>query len=77
MPYNIELAAELNILTQFSLQTTHEGLKVHSTAEPMAVAAARRLFEKGITTQPDGGYLTEIGRAAAEHTQNLLLLLKG
>ncbi|MBV1915786.1 MAG: TIGR02647 family protein [Pseudomonadales bacterium] len=76
MPYSPELTAELNILTQFNLDTTQEGVKVHGSAGPKAVAAAQRLFDKGITSQPDGGYLTELGRTAAEHAQNLLLILK-
>ncbi|MBV1959764.1 MAG: TIGR02647 family protein [Pseudomonadales bacterium] len=76
MPYNVELTAELNILAQFNLETTQEGLKVHGSAGPEAIAAVQRLFDKGITTQPDGGYLTELGRTAAEHAQYLLLILK-
>ena len=75
MPYNPELAEELNILTQFNLETTQEGVKVHASAGPVAIAAAQRLFEKGLTSKPDGGYLTELGRNAAEHTQSLLLIL--
>ena len=76
MPYSPELTAELNILTQFNLDTTQEGVKVHGSAGPKAIAAAQRLFDKGITSQPDGGYLTELGRSAAEHAQNLLQILK-
>ena len=76
MPYNSELAEELNILTQFNLDTTQEGVKIHSSANDTVTAAAQRLFDKGLTTQSDGGYLTELGRTAAEHTQNLLLILK-
>lgn len=76
MPYNPELVEELNILAQFNLDTTQEGVKVHNSAGEAVTAAAQRLFDKGITSQPDGGYLTELGRTAAEHTQNLLLILK-
>ena len=76
MPYSPELTAELNILTQFNLDTTQEGVKVHGSAGPKAIAAAQRLFDKGITSQSDGGYLTELGRSAAEHAQNLLQILK-
>lgn len=72
-----DLLEELHILALFNLATTQEGIKVHrSTAEPGAVAAAQRLFEKGLVTQPDGGYLTSLGRSAAEHTQALLIILK-
>ena len=76
MPNNSELLEELNILAQFNLDTTQEGVKVHSSASDAVTAAAQRLFEKGITTQVDGGYLTELGRTAAEHTQHLLLIMK-
>jgi hypothetical protein len=33
---------------------------------PAIIAAAKRLFEKELTDQPDGGYLTSLGRDAAE-----------
>ena len=75
MPFNNQITEELNILAQFNLTTTQEGLKIHSSAEPALVAAAQRLHDKGLTTQPDGGYLTELGRKAALHTQDLLSML--
>ncbi|MET0950010.1 MAG: TIGR02647 family protein, partial [Pseudomonas sp.] len=42
---------------------------------PTAIAAAQRLFEKGLTTQVDGGYLTSLGLEAAQHAQSLLTIL--
>lgn len=75
MPYNAELTAELNLLNHFNLGTTHEGIKVHHDAAPEMVAAAKRLFDKGLTTQVDGGYLTPLGHEAAEHSQNLILIM--
>ena len=75
MSYTPELVAELEILALFNLDSSQEGLKVHQTAAPTAVAAARRLFEKELITQPDGGYLTSLGRDAAQHTQSLLTIL--
>ena len=76
MPFNADLVDELNMLIQFNLSTTQEGLKVHSsTAEPDVIAAARRLHEKGLLTQKDGGYLTDLGREAAEHAVGVLTLL--
>jgi len=39
------------------------------------MAAARRLYEKDLIDQPDGGYLTSLGRDAAEHAQSLLTIL--
>lgn len=75
MSYTPELVAELEILALFNLANTKEGLKVHHTAAPSAIAAAQRLFDKGLTNQPDGGYLTSLGLDAAEHAQALLTIL--
>ena len=71
MPYKPELVDEINILIQFNLDTSQEGIKVHSSADPSVVAATQRLYEKGFITQKDGGYLTSLGRDAAEHAQLL------
>jgi len=75
MHYDQELIAEINILIQFSLDTTLQGIKVHSNASKEDIAAVQRLFEKELVTQIDGGYLTELGRTAAEHAQALILVL--
>lgn len=77
MRYNQQISDELNILARYNLKTTQEGLKVHSSANSEVVAAAQRLFEKGLISQADGGYLTELGRKAAEHTQDLLSIMRG
>ncbi|MCC5884226.1 MAG: TIGR02647 family protein [Halomonas sp.] len=74
--FSAELLDELNLLCLYNLDTTHEGLKVHaSSAAPGAVAAASRLYAKGLVTQGDGGYLTPRGREAALHAQELTGLL--
>ena len=75
MSYTPELVAELEILALFNLANTKEGLKVHHTAAPSAIAAAQRLHDKGLTTLNDGGYLTSLGLDAAEHAQSLLTIL--
>ena len=75
MSYTPDLVAELEILALFNLGNTLEGLKVHHVAAPTAIAAVQRLFEKGLITQPDGGYLTSLGLEAAKHTQSLLTIL--
>ena len=75
MHYNSEQMAELNVLVQYSLDTTNQGIKVHSTASEEKIDAVERLFDKGLVTQVDGGYLTDIGKKAAEHAQALLLML--
>ncbi|HLA31923.1 MULTISPECIES: TIGR02647 family protein [unclassified Pseudomonas] len=75
MAFTPELLAELEILALFNLGNTQEGIKVHHTATPAAIAAAKRLHDKGLISQADGGYLTSLGLDAAEHTQVLLTIL--
>lgn len=75
MSFTPELVAELEFLALFDLSNTLEGLKVHQNAAEPMIDAARRLHEKGLTTQPDGGYLTSLGHEAAEHAQELLTIL--
>ncbi|GGO80735.1 DNA-binding protein [Marinobacterium nitratireducens] len=76
MPYTPEMIDELSMLNRFNLMTTQQGLKVHHDADPAVVAATRRLFDKGLITQVDGGYLTDLGREAAEHAQAALTILE-
>ena len=75
MAYTLETLAELNVLMLYDLSTNQEGLKIHKTAEPSAITAARNLYEKGIITHEDGGYLTSLGREAAEHAQSLYTII--
>lgn len=75
MPYTQELLEEINVLVRYNLSTTREGLKIHKSADPAIVAAVQRLHNKGLVTQADGGYLTDLGREAAEHVQSALTML--
>lgn len=75
MVYTDEQIAEMNILHQFNLDSTQAGIKIHTSAAPEAIAAAQRLFDKGLITQVDGGYLTDLGHTAAEHAQALYTIL--
>jgi uncharacterized protein (TIGR02647 family) len=75
MPYTAEQIAEMDILIHYNLDSVHQGIKVHSSADSAVIAAVGRLYDKGLVTQQDGGYLTELGRRAAEHAQALLLML--
>ncbi|MEQ1592938.1 MAG: TIGR02647 family protein [Thiobacillaceae bacterium] len=75
MSFTPDQIEELHILTLFDLSSIQEGIKVHKTAEPGAVAATQRLFDKGLITQNDGGYLTPLGVGAAEHAQALQAIL--
>jgi uncharacterized protein (TIGR02647 family) len=75
MPYTPEIIDELNILSRYNLATTQEGIKVHKTASPEIIAATKRLFEKGLLSQDDGGYLTNLGIETAERAQAILDIL--
>ncbi|MBD1550185.1 TIGR02647 family protein [Pseudomonas typographi] len=70
-----DLLAEFEIISMFNLANTLEGLKVHQDAGNRLIDAAQRLHAKGLTSQPDGGYLTSLGLEAAEHAQGLLTIL--
>jgi uncharacterized protein (TIGR02647 family) len=71
-----ELVAEIKFLSLFNLATHQEGVKVHHNADPERIAAANRLFDKGLVTQVDGGYLTDLGQEAAEQAQRMLTILQ-
>ncbi len=75
MHYTNEQMAEIDILIYYGFDTTNQGIKVHSTADAEKIDAVQRLFEKGLVTQKDGGYLTDLGRKAAEHAHALMLML--
>lgn len=71
MKYNQELLEEMKVLACYDLANLQTGIKVHSDAEKEKIAATNRLFEKGLVSQEDGGYLTERGCNAAEHLEHL------
>ncbi|MFI3197221.1 MAG: TIGR02647 family protein [Methylococcaceae bacterium] len=75
MPYTQDIVDEINILVRYNLSTTQEGIKVHTTAAPEVIAATKRLYDKGLLTQEDGGYLTSLGLEASEQAQTVLNLL--
>lgn len=75
MSWTPEIIAELEVLCLYNLDSTQEGIKVHSSAGAERVAATRRLFEKGLITQDDGGFLTSLGLEAAAHAQAVLTVL--
>jgi uncharacterized protein (TIGR02647 family) len=75
MVFTPALVEELEMLCHYNLSTTQEGVKVHKTASPEVIAATRRLHEKGLITQADGGYLTPLGLEAATHVQQMLTIL--
>ncbi|MBE0439120.1 MAG: TIGR02647 family protein [Gammaproteobacteria bacterium] len=70
-----ELVDEIEILLRYNLETTQEGIKVHHTAREGLISAVKRLHQKGLVDSEDGGYLTDLGHEAAEHTQAALRIL--
>ncbi len=75
MPYTPDLVNELNALIRFNLDSGQQGIKVHKTADAEVISAVHRLHAKNLVTQADGGYLTSLGREAAEHAQTMLGIL--
>ncbi len=76
MIYSNERLEEIKLLNQFDLGSTANGIKIHAQqASKEMVAAAERLFDKGLTDHVDGGYLTDRGIEAANHAQSLMRLL--
>jgi len=75
MKLNPDLMHEINVLKMYDLSSSQLGIKVHHDAESETIQATQRLFDKGLITQTDGGYLTGLGRDAAEHSTNLLTIL--
>lgn len=76
MPFSSDHINELNLLAMFDQSDAREGIKVHrQSAAPEMVSAAERLYDKGLITQKDGGYLTSLGSETAEHAQRVLSVL--
>lgn len=75
MPFTTKQLEELNVLVHYSQPTSLTGIKIHHTAAPEAIEAAKRLYDKGIIDKVDGGYLTDLGCEAVEQMQSLLRLL--
>lgn len=71
-----DMRDELDLILKFPDKSLMQGLKIHHDADQAMVSAAQRLFDKGITTQVDGGYLTPLGHDLQEHAQTLYSALK-
>lgn len=70
--YPDSLFEDIKLLAKFPEESHLEGLKVHNDADPAMISSAKSLFNKGLTTQNDGGYLTDSGREMAEHLHTVL-----
>ena len=76
MKIDQNLVAEFELLSLFDSSSSQQGLKIHHDADEIRLNAAKRLFEKNLTTQVDGGYLTPLGAQAAEHTSSLATIMQ-
>lgn len=75
MVFSDVMLEELNLLLKFPTRTLMQGLKIHQDANPSTIEAAQRLYAKGVITQPDGGYLTDLGHDLSDLAQKLQLAL--
>ncbi|WP_413699390.1 TIGR02647 family protein [Psychromonas sp. KJ10-10] len=73
--YSDTLFDEMKLLAKFPTQSHLEGIKIHHEATPSIILATKSLFEKGLISQPDGGYLTDSGIETADHLQRVLTTL--
>lgn len=69
------LIDEIEVLLQFNISTTLEGIKIHHDARPGLVEAAESLYKKGLISRHDGGYLTDLGHETAEHLQKAITII--
>ncbi|ESP94484.1 MULTISPECIES: TIGR02647 family protein [Pseudoalteromonas] len=76
MAFDTQLMAELELLAKFPRSSLHQGLKIHSSADQSILAAAERLFDKGVIDRPDGGYLTDLGHDLLAHIDQVHGALK-
>jgi uncharacterized protein (TIGR02647 family) len=68
--------ADIELLNLFTLDSEQTGLKIHHDASAARIESAKRLFDKELITQIDGGYLTPLGLQTAEHAQILIRVLQ-
>lgn len=75
MSFSPDMIDELNLLLKFPTDSLMQGLKIHHDANQSMIDAAERLYAKGVITQVDGGYLTDLGHDLIEHAQRLRMAL--
>ena len=73
--FDQDMLDELNLLVKFPSDSLLQGLKIHHDATQSIVNASSRLYSKGLITQPDGGYLTDLGIDLADHARHILSAL--
>lgn len=70
--YPESLFEEVKLLAKFPEESHMEGLKIHNNADSVIISSAKSLFNKGLISQLDGGYLTDSGREIVEQLHNIL-----
>ena len=75
MSIGADVYTEMQVMAMFDVSGTQSGIKVHSAAAAELIAAAKRLHQKQLITQVDGGYLTPLGYEAAVHLQQSMQIL--
>ena len=73
--YQDTLFDEIKLLAKFPQKSQLEGIKIHNDASPEVVNSAKSLFDKGLISQPDGGYLTDCGLETVDHLHRILATL--
>lgn len=74
--YSDTFFEEIKLLAKFPEKSQLEGLKIHKEAGSAIIQAAQSLFDKGLISQQDGGYLTDSGLETTEHLHHVLIALK-
>lgn len=69
--FDQDMLDELNLILKFPTDSLLQGLKIHHDATQSIVNAASRLYAKGMITQADGGYLTDLGIDVADHARHI------
>jgi len=73
--YSDTLFEEMKLLSKFPTSSQLEGIKIHNEANPKVITAAKSLFDKGLISLPDGGYLTDSGFETVDHLNRVLVTL--
>ncbi|MCP4323141.1 MAG: TIGR02647 family protein [Psychromonas sp.] len=73
--YSDTLFEEMKLLAKFPTQSQLEGIKIHNDATEAVISAAKALFDKGLISQNDGGYLTDSGIETVDHLHRVLATL--
>ncbi|WP_022942404.1 TIGR02647 family protein [Psychromonas hadalis] len=73
--YSDTLFEEMKLLAKFPTQSQLEGIKIHNEASEAVIKAAKALFDKGLISQDDGGYLTDSGIETVDNLHRVLATL--